>query len=40
MRTPAVVLLSDSLIAGNRFVRPLAWAPVIVQAGLVLSLLG
>ena len=39
-------MLSDSLIAWNRFVRPLAWAPVTImvtyhlgQAGLVLSLL-
>ena len=39
-------LLSDSLIAWNRFVRPLAWAPVtimvtyhVAQTGLVLSLL-
>ena len=39
--------LSDSLIAWNRFVRPLRWAPLAVivtyhlgQAGLVLSLLG
>jgi uncharacterized membrane protein YhhN len=42
----ALFLLSDSLIAWNRFVRPLAWAPVAImvtyhlgQAGLVLSLL-
>lgn len=40
-------MASDSLIAWNRFVRPLAWAPVTImvtyhlaQAGLVLSLLG
>ena len=39
-------MFSDSLIAWNRFVRPLAWAPVTImvtyhlgQAGLVLSLL-
>lgn len=39
-------MLSDSLIAWNRFVRPLAWAPVTImvtyhlaQAGLVVSLL-
>jgi uncharacterized membrane protein YhhN len=39
-------MASDSLIAWNRFVRPLAWAPVTImvtyhlaQAGLVLSLL-
>jgi uncharacterized membrane protein YhhN len=39
-------MISDSLIAWNRFVRPLAWAPVTImvtyhlaQAGLVLSLL-
>ena len=38
-------LVSDALIAWNRFVRPLAWAPVAImvtyhlaQAGLVLSL--
>jgi uncharacterized membrane protein YhhN len=38
---------SDSLIAWNRFVRPLAWAPVAImvtyhaaQALLTLSLLG
>jgi uncharacterized membrane protein YhhN len=42
----ALFLLSDSLIAWNRFVRPLAWAPVTImvtyhlaQTGLVLSLL-
>ena len=42
----ALFMLSDSLIAWNRFVRPLAWAPVTImvtyhlaQAGLVLSLL-
>jgi alkenylglycerophosphocholine/alkenylglycerophosphoethanolamine hydrolase len=47
---PAIVgawlfLASDALIAWNRFVRPLAWAPVTImvtyhlaQAGLVLSL--
>jgi YhhN family len=39
-------MLSDSLIAETRFVRPHAWAPVTImvtyhlgQAGLVLSLL-
>lgn len=42
----ALFMLSDSLIAWNRFVRPLSWAPVTImvtyhlgQAGLVLSLL-
>ena len=42
----ALFMLSDSLIAWNRFVRPLAWAPVTImvtyhlaQAALVLSLL-
>ena len=42
----ALFMLSDSLIAWNRFVRPLAWAPVTImvtyhlgQAGLVLGLL-
>jgi uncharacterized membrane protein YhhN len=42
----ALFMLSDSLIAWNRFVRPLAWAPVTImvtyhlaQTGLVLSLL-
>lgn len=42
----ALFMLSDSLIAWNRFVRPLAWAPVTImvtyhlaQSGLVLSLL-
>ena len=42
----ALFMLSDSLIAWNRFVAPLAWAPVTImvtyhlaQAGLVLSLL-
>ena len=42
----ALFMFSDSLIAWNRFVRPLAWAPVTImvtyhlgQAGLVLSLL-
>ena len=42
----SLFLLSDSLIAWNRFVRPLSWAPVTImvtyhlaQAGLVLSLL-
>lgn len=42
----ALFLFSDSCIAWNRFVRPLAWAPVTImvtyhlgQAGLVLSLL-
>ncbi len=41
----ALFLLSDSLLAWNRFVRPIAWAPVAVmvsyhlaQAGLLLSL--
>lgn len=43
----ALFMLSDSLIAWNRFVRPLAWAPVTImvtyhlaQGGLVLSLIG
>ena len=43
----ALFMFSDSVIAWNRFVRPLAWAPVTImvtyhlgQAGLVLSLLG
>jgi uncharacterized membrane protein YhhN len=42
----ALFMFSDSLIAWNRFVRPLSWAPVAImvtyhlgQAGLVLSLL-
>ena len=42
----ALFMFSDSVIAWNRFVRPLAWAPVTImvtyhlgQAGLVLSLL-
>ena len=42
----ALFMFSDSLIAWNRFVRPIAWAPVTImvtyhlgQAGLVLSLL-
>ena len=42
----SLFMLSDSLIAWNRFVTPLAWAPVTImvtyhlaQAGLVLSLL-
>ena len=41
----ALFMVSDSLIAWNRFVRPLSWAPVTIivtyhlaQAGLVLSL--
>jgi uncharacterized membrane protein YhhN len=43
----AVFMASDSLIAWNRFVRPLSWAPVAImvtyhlgQAGIVLSLPG
>ena len=42
----ALFMFSDSLIAWNRFVRPLAWAPVTImvtyhlgQAGLVVSVL-
>jgi uncharacterized membrane protein YhhN len=42
-----VFMASDSLIAWNRFVRPLSWAPVAImvtyhlgQAGIVLSLAG
>jgi hypothetical protein len=38
-------MASDSLIAWNRFVKPLSWAPVVImvtyhmgQTGLVLSL--